>query len=53
VGALSDSEPLIREHAAWALGRIGSDEALAALRESLLSETNPQVLAEISSAVSN
>ena len=30
--ALRDEEPLIRGHAAWALGRIGTGEAVAALR---------------------
>ena len=30
--ALSDDEPLIRGHAAWALGRIGTPEAFEALR---------------------
>jgi hypothetical protein len=29
--ALSDTEPLVRAHAAWALGRVGSAEARAAL----------------------
>jgi epoxyqueuosine reductase len=31
--ALSDDEPLVRSHAAWALGRIGHAEALDALRD--------------------
>jgi hypothetical protein len=30
--SLWDSEPLIRGHASWALGRIGTEEALEALR---------------------
>ncbi|MBB4637864.1 HEAT repeat domain-containing protein [Longimicrobium terrae] len=30
--ALNDEEPLIRGHAAWALGRIGTEAALQALR---------------------
>ncbi len=29
--ALSDDEPLVRGHAAWALGRIATDEAVEAL----------------------
>ena len=33
--ALSDDEPLVRSHAAWALGRLGSPAAAAALRERL------------------
>ena len=32
VQALGDDEPLVRGHAAWALGRIGTEEAKAALR---------------------
>ena len=31
--ALGDAEPLVREHAAWALGRIGSPAPAAALRD--------------------
>ena len=30
--ALADPEPLVREHAAWALGRIGSPAAVETLR---------------------
>lgn len=53
IAALSDSEPLVREHAAWALGEIGSDEATA----SLLSRTegedgDPRMLAALRSAIS-
>jgi epoxyqueuosine reductase len=32
--ALSDREPLVRGHAAWALGRLGAKEALCSARES-------------------
>jgi epoxyqueuosine reductase len=38
-GALADAEPLIREHAAWALGRIGSDDARRALDQVPRTET--------------
>jgi epoxyqueuosine reductase len=31
LGALSDEEPLVRGHAAWALGRIGTEAARQAL----------------------
>ena len=53
IAALSDSEPLVREHAAWALGEIGSDEATA----SLLSRTegedgDPRMVAALRSAIS-
>lgn len=33
IGALNDHEPLIRGHAAWALGRIGGAEAIRSLIE--------------------
>src|SRR5437764_9189908 len=35
IGALHDDEPLIRSHAAWALGRLGGDQTKQALQESL------------------
>jgi epoxyqueuosine reductase len=43
----SDPEPLVRAHAAWALGRIGGPEAPAALRKAENSESNLDVLVEI------
>lgn len=46
-GALADAEPLIRQHAAWALGRIGGSPALAALGWRLSVETDPAVREEI------
>jgi epoxyqueuosine reductase len=49
--ALNDEEPLVRGHVAWALGRIGTSEALAALRQKLLSEDNPEVKSEIEEAL--
>jgi epoxyqueuosine reductase len=49
--ALNDDEPLVRGHVAWALGRIGSADALAALRQRLLSEENPDVRKEIEEAL--
>lgn len=42
-----DPHPLVREHAAWALGRIGSPNAYAALRARVARETEPNVLQEI------
>lgn len=51
VQGLLDSDPLVRGHAAWALGRIGSCAALDALRARRSSETEPTVLAEISLAM--
>lgn len=42
--ALTDADPVVREHAAWALGRIGTPEALHALEEDdpLSLETAPR-----------
>ncbi|MEX2528797.1 MAG: tRNA epoxyqueuosine(34) reductase QueG [Gemmatimonadota bacterium] len=45
--ALSDPEPLVRGHAAWALGRSSSAQALQALRDRLPEEGNASVLEEI------
>ena len=47
-----DPEPLVRAHAAWALGRIGSREAEAALRDARARETDPAVVPEMESAIS-
>lgn len=51
VKALADAEPLVRGHAAWALGRIGGETARKALSEALWSETDPYVRQEIQGAV--
>ena len=51
--ALQDVEPLVRAHAAWALGRIGTPEARAALEAALPAEHDPQVQAEIRRALAN
>jgi len=45
--ALVCDESLIRLHAAWALGRIGGDEALGCLKLAIAQETDPDVLDEI------
>jgi epoxyqueuosine reductase len=45
--ALSDEEPLIRGHAAWALGRIASDGALQAVRGRLEAEDDEWVREEL------
>ncbi len=47
IGALYDHEPLIRGHAAWALGRIGGERAKKALEEALPDEENEEVKKEI------
>ncbi len=44
---LSDPEPVVRGHAAWALGRIGGMEAGSALSNALACETDPWVREEI------
>ncbi|MFO0096109.1 MAG: HEAT repeat domain-containing protein, partial [Gemmatimonadaceae bacterium] len=49
--ALGDALPLVRGHAAWAVGRIGSDAGVAALRERLAVEPDESVRAEIESAL--
>ncbi len=53
IGALHDDEPLIRGHAAWALGRIGGEPALGALRKALRIEEDEEVLKEIQCALSD
>ncbi len=51
VAALLDPEPLVRGHAAWALGRIGGAEALAALQGRLKTEVDPEVKDELEQAI--
>ncbi len=52
-GALHDAEPLVRGHAAWALGRIGGAEATRALEEALSGEDDEEVRQEIRCALSS
>lgn len=42
-----DTRPVIRGTAAWAIGKIGGAEALAALQTALTKETDEEVIAEI------
>jgi epoxyqueuosine reductase len=49
--ALQDQSPLVRSHAAWALGQIGSDAALQGLRAALSQEKAPEALDEIRLAI--
>lgn len=48
---LHDDEPLVRGASAWALGRIGNDEARRALRERLSVEEDAEVRTEIEAAL--
>jgi len=49
--ALKDPHPLVRAHAAWALGRIASDEAVRTLRDGLLEEEESSVRDEVERAL--
>jgi len=49
--ALSDSDPLVRGHSAWALGRIGTMEARMALIDALRRETDSDAKTEIEQAL--
>ncbi len=50
---LHDTEPLVRSHSAWALGRIDDVWARTELEEAKKTENNPEVLQEIEEALSN
>ena len=47
---LAHGEPLVRGHAAWALGRIGTPEAKDALEQASGDEADPWVLKELADA---
>ena len=49
--ALLEGEPLVRGHAAWALGRLATSEAQASLEDAASREQDPEVLTEIQSAL--
>ena len=51
-GVLKDAPALVKQHAAWALGRIGGSDAQTALESAALSEQDPEVRAEIRLALS-
>ena len=51
VQALEDAEPLVRGHAAWALGRIMTADAIDALRLRAERETDEWVLQEVHQAL--
>ena len=46
-----DDSPIVRGHAAWALGRIGGAGAITALEAASLAETDSSALAEITMAL--
>ncbi len=48
---LTDDEPLIRGHSAWALGQIGGKTAEQALNTRLTCETDSEVISEIQDAL--
>jgi epoxyqueuosine reductase len=52
IHALDDEEPLVRGHVAWALGEIGTNAALEALRRRLPVENDAEVRSEIDGAIS-
>ena len=51
--ALDVGEPLVRRHAAWALGRLGGVEARAALQRALISESDAPTRREIEDALAS
>ncbi|MCK4975977.1 MAG: HEAT repeat domain-containing protein, partial [Anaerolineales bacterium] len=54
VEALADDpEPMVRGHAAWALGKIGGEAAWRGLRASIQMEKDPDVLGEIRDALAH
>ena len=52
VGALADREPLVRGHAAWALGRLGGPSARRALEAARRTEVDDGARDEIDGALS-
>ena len=48
---LAEPEPLVRSHAAWALGHLGGEAAIRGLQKARQGEADPEVLAEIKSAL--
>jgi epoxyqueuosine reductase len=50
--ALHDAEPLIRGHAAWALGRIGGSRARHTLHNALRTECDPDAREDMAAALS-
>jgi epoxyqueuosine reductase len=51
IDVLHDAEPLVRGHAAWALGQLGGEQARQALEDALYSEDDAEVQNEIRCAL--
>jgi epoxyqueuosine reductase len=51
IRALRDHEPLVRGHAAWALGQIRGDAGLASLRQAQRDESKDWVREELALAL--
>jgi epoxyqueuosine reductase len=51
ITALGDAEPLVRSHAAWALGRLGGEGAVSALACALAAESVEDTREEIDNAL--
>jgi epoxyqueuosine reductase len=51
--AATQAEPLVRSHAAWALGRIGGQQAHSTLTKAAATETELEVLEEVRAALAN
>ncbi len=51
IAALHDAEPLVRGHAAWALGQLGGEQARQALEDALITEGDEEVRNEIRCAL--
>lgn len=51
IGALSHGEPLVRQHAAWALGRIGGSDARQSIASALGQEQEDEVREELELAM--
>ena len=49
--ALNDASSLVREHAAWALGRIGSPRARRHVMTALGTESDPEVVASLRESI--
>ena len=49
--ALRSGHPLVRGHAAWAMGRIGNEVARGHLADALAAESDPEILSEIKRAL--